>query len=141
VRARILPPEEYHRLEGRRFPELMPYTAPENMAVVVVEDGDEIVACVSALRVTHFEGLWVSPWHRGNPGIGRALLRLATAIPRVRGEQWVFGGIEDARMAGFMERLGGVRIPLDLYALWTGTDEGRQEWQSLQSPRQPQRAG
>lgn len=126
-------------MEGLRFPPLLPYVAPENIAVVVVEDGDEIVACVSALKVTHFEGLWVSPWHRGNAGVARALLRQAVAIPRVRGEQWVFGGIEDETMRGFMQRLGSVPIPLELHALWVG-GEG-EKWQSHQSPQPQQKAG
>lgn len=119
MNARILPREEWGRLE-RAPVMLFPYTQPENVAEVVVEDGDRVLACMSVLRATHFEGLWVDPSARRHPGVMRGLLRQATAIAQVRGERWVFGGAEHDQMRGFLGRLGGVQVPMDLYALPVG---------------------
>jgi hypothetical protein len=91
------------------------------MAVVVVEDeAGQIVGSVQVAQVTHFEGLWIKPEVRGNPGVMRALIRQAAAIPRVRGESWVIGGAAEGTMQGFNERLGGKRMAQDFYALWVG---------------------
>lgn len=126
MKARILPPEEWARLGRTELPPLLPYVDPDNCAVVVVEDGERIVASMAALRATHFEGLWVEPEHRGNAGVMRSLLRLSTALARMRGERFVFSGAADDRMRSFAERLGGVRMPLDFYALWVGREGCRQ---------------
>ena len=118
--ARILPPEEWERLDRIHLPQRLPYVAAENCAIAVVEEKGDIVGCVSALQVTHLEGLWISPWHRGNPGIARPLLRFAQEIPKARGERWVFSLVETDQMRGFVTRLGGHPIPYELFALGVG---------------------
>ena len=120
--ARYLPTEEWSRLE-RAPVMLFPYVRPDNIAEVVVEDEGQIVACMTVLKATHYEGLWVDEAHRCNPGVMRALLRQASALARVWGEDWVFGGAEKDQMRAFMERVGGVKVPMDLYALWIGPQE------------------
>lgn len=123
MRARILGPEEWGRLEQEtENTPILPYVLPRNMAVCVVEDEGKIAGTLSVVQATHFEGLWIKPQYRGNAGVMRALLRQASAIPRCRGESWVFGGAAEGKMQGFNERLGGVRLPLDFYALWVGGD-------------------
>jgi predicted N-acetyltransferase YhbS len=87
------------------------------MDVVVVEKDGKIIGSLSVLRASHFEGLWVEPKYRGNAGIMRALIRKGTSIARLRGESWVFGGAADYRMRNFAERLGGIKIPMDLYVM------------------------
>lgn len=119
--ARILPPEEWPRTN---ILPLAPYIHPDNAAMVVVEDSaGEVVASLAVLRATHFEGLWIDPECRGNAGVARALIRLATALARSRGEQWVFGAVTDDRMRSMLGRLGGVRMPADFYALGIGGQE------------------
>jgi hypothetical protein len=123
MNARILPVEEWGRLDGTDLCPLLPYVEPQNIAVMVVEDdAGKIVACVSALQVTHFEGLWISPESRGNPGIFRALIREAYAIPRGRRESWVFGGAQtgDEQMGALCRRLGGHPLPVDFFAMPVG---------------------
>jgi hypothetical protein len=123
MNARILPVEEWSRLDGTDLSALLPYVEPQNVAVVVVEDdAGAIVASVSAIRVTHLEGLWISPEARGNAGVFRALIRLAFAIPEARGESWAFGGAADAddRMDSLCRRLGGRPLPVKFYAMPTG---------------------
>ena len=128
--ARILPVEEWGRLQAEQLPPTIPYVPPHDVAVVVVEDdAGEIVACMSVLKVTHFEGVWVDPAWRGNAGVMRPLLRQAYAVPAVRGERWVFGGAKDGDglMARFLARLGGVAMPMRFSALWVGEKVQEQE--------------
>lgn len=123
MRARILNPEEWPRLEGHDLSALLPYVVPQHTAVVVVEDdAGDIVATVADLRATHFEGLWLAPEHRGNAGVFRTLIREAYALPRKRGETWVFGGAGrgDARMKMLCRRLGGQPLPVEFFALPVG---------------------
>jgi hypothetical protein len=123
MKARILSPDEWTRMNAPELPPLVPFVEPENLAIVVVEDDDGgIMACVSAMRVTHFEGLWIAPEHRGNPGVFRSLIRQAYAVPRVRGERWVFGGAAhgDDRMERMCGRLGGRELPVKFYAMPVG---------------------
>lgn len=122
MKARILPPEEWSRINSPSLPELLPYCEPRNIAVCVVENEDEILASVCALQVTHFEGLWIKPEHRGNAGVFRSLIREAYAVPRARHEQWVLGGAADGdeRMDTLCGRLGGQRLPLKFYVMPVG---------------------
>lgn len=118
MRTRILPPEEWHRLNVGELPALLPYVAPQNIAVIVVEDDDgEIIGCLSALQVTHLEGLWIKPGQNGI--VGRALLRQAGALARVKHEDWVFGTVGDGddRMDGIMRRLGGHPVKARLFSM------------------------
>jgi GNAT superfamily N-acetyltransferase len=119
MKARILTVDEWGKLDQTQLPALLPFVSPENIAIVVVEDEGEVVASMAVLRATHFEGAWIKPTHR-NAGVTRALLRHATALARVRGEHWVFGGSADERMTHLMEKLGGQQVPMELYALWLG---------------------
>jgi hypothetical protein len=123
MKARILGPEEWDRLKGQDLPALLAYVEPQNAAVVVVEDdAGQVVASVCAMRVTHFEGLWIAPEHRGNAGTFRALIRQAFAIPRARGESWAFGGAADAdeQMDEMCRRLGGHPLPVKFYPIPVG---------------------
>lgn len=121
MRARILPPEDWSRLEGTEIPAMLPYMEPQNIAIAAVEDNSgEIAASVCVLRVTHFEGL--SLRDKGNAGVFRALIRQAYAVPRVRGESWVLGGAEDGdtKMDSLCRRLGGRPLSLKFYAMPVG---------------------
>jgi hypothetical protein len=126
MRARILKPDEWGRLpEKSNVPALLPYVEPSNAAMVVVEKGsDEIAACVSVLRVSHFEGLWIRPEDRGNAGVFRALIRQAYALPQVRGERWILGAadLSDDRMDVLCRRLGGCPLPVEFYAMPVSQD-------------------
>ena len=123
MKARILKPEEWGRINSPELPELLPYVEPENIAVVVVEDdAGEIVASVAALQVTHFEGLWINPEYRGNAGVFRSLIRQAYAVPRSRDEHWVLGGagMGDDQMGALCKRLGGHPLSVEFFAMPVG---------------------
>jgi ribosomal protein S18 acetylase RimI-like enzyme len=123
MNTRVLPVEEWGRIEGSGLSALLPYCEPQNISVMVVEDeAGKILACVSALRVTHFEGLWIDPEHRGDPGVFRALIRKAYAVPRERNEAWVIGGAESGneQMNALCRRLGGHPLPVEFFAMPVG---------------------
>lgn len=113
--ARILPPEEYHRLVGTAIDEVW-RVIPPTAKVVVVEDGDQIVGCHLLLPVIHAEGLWIHPAHRGKGSVAR---RLWSAVQRVVREQfdapgfWTGAMSDDVR--GLLAHVGAERIPGDQY--------------------------
>ena len=113
MRTRVLPKEEWGRLSETELPCLLEKVKPEDADVLVVEDGDRIVGCVAAVRVTHLEGLWIAPNYRGNAGLGRRLVRSAQGIVRRCG--WVVSGVASDCMRDVMERLGAVKLERDTY--------------------------
>ena len=122
MKARILPPEEWGRVESD-LSQLLPFTHPRNVAVVVVEDdAGEIVASCAALQITHFEGLWIKPEERSNAGVIRSLIRLLYAVPQARGEKWALGGASDTdeKMKTLCHRLGGHEWPVRFFTIPVG---------------------
>lgn len=114
MRTRVLKPEEWSRINTPELPNLLPYVEPQNVSVVVVEDdAGEIVASVAAMLTTHFEGLWIDPAYRGNPGVVRSLIRELYGVPRARAEHWAFAtaGEDNTRMETVCRRLGGRQMP------------------------------
>lgn len=125
MKARVLPPEEWSRMEGEKLPPLFPYVSPQNVDIVAVEDdAGKVIACMTVLRATHFEGAWIHPEHR-NAAVTKAVLGLASAIAMSRGEPWVFAGSNTEQMTGILGRLGAIPLDLSLFALAVGEDECR----------------
>lgn len=118
MKVRVLDPEEWARLQAEQHAPSMPFVDPGGMEVIVVENevGD-VVACLSVLTVTHLEGLWIAPEHRGRGGVLRALLRAGGEL--ASGEAWVMGAHADGdeAMRGYLERLGGIPMPVRFCAM------------------------
>jgi GNAT superfamily N-acetyltransferase len=65
MKSRILPPNEWHRLDGNeQLGNVWPFLRPDDTRIVVVEDEGEIVATWAVVRVVHVEGVWVKPEYR-----------------------------------------------------------------------------
>lgn len=126
MKARVLPPEEWDRLAQSELPALLALTHPRDVDVVGIESGGELAACIAVLKITHFEGVWVDPRFRGNPGVMRSLLREAYAIPEARGEHWAIGGAATPDMRGYLSRIGAP-LQADYYAIKVGGDECPQQ--------------
>jgi hypothetical protein len=107
IAARIIPPDEWERLSGQALAQtILRYVSPQNTAFVVVERDGEIVAKLGTHLVTMFEDLWIRPDQRGNPGVMRALVRQAFAIPRERGESWAIAMSGSVEAAGLFDHVG-----------------------------------
>ena len=105
----MLPQDEWVRLSEEQIPDATAYVRPEHVDVVVVEeDAGKIVASMTVMRVLHYECVWVGT---PNAGIVRSLLTKAASLAQKWGEEWAFGGAENARMGRVLTRLGG--IPMD----------------------------
>lgn len=122
MRTRILRPEEWSTVDVPDLPPLFPYVAPQNIAVIAAENGDgKNLGYLSALRVTHLEGLWVRPEARGGR-VAFELLRQGLALAKARQESWVIGGAAngDARMDDLIRRSSGVPLALRFYTIPAG---------------------
>lgn len=71
--SRILPPEEWERLDGTEAETIWPMLDRAKTQIVVVEQDGEIVGCHVLLLVLHAECLWVHPAHRGKSSVARRL--------------------------------------------------------------------
>lgn len=72
--SRILPPEEWSRLEGTELGPVWRALDPALVRVIVIEDDQSaIVGCWSLMPFIHAEGLWIAPEHRGKGAVLRAL--------------------------------------------------------------------
>lgn len=111
MRARLLEPSEYHKIEQTNIPQLTPYVRPEDYRVLVLEDQGEIVASMMVLRATLWEGAWIAPKHRGNAGVMRRLLRSAAEIAE-KWSDWVFAGAADSHVLGLLGRIGAQELPI-----------------------------
>lgn len=109
--ARVLPPEEWGRLD---HPPALPGIRPGDIIVNVVEDKGEILGGMTVLRATLFEDFWLKS---ENPGVGRALMRASIRTARHWTDDWVFAGAADEQMTQLLKRVGGIQLPMELYIL------------------------
>ena len=120
--ARVLPPEEWHRLDDPRLPaSLLRYIKPEHAEAVVVEENGRIVAMMMVFKAPHIEGIWIDPSVRG-VGVARSLLRTAKQLARMDGSEWAYTGAVDDKMRAILARLKARRIPMDTYVMPLGGD-------------------
>lgn len=112
--ARILPPDEWSKLDTG-FPPIGTTLRPEDSQVIVIEDEGKIVASVGTFRVTHFESLWIHPEYRGNAGVARRLMKACVSAARKWTDQWVWGCSGTDHMNDILERMGGKKMPVDTF--------------------------
>jgi GNAT superfamily N-acetyltransferase len=117
---RILPQEEWSRLEVTGMPPFVPYVKAEDVDVVVAEDAGQIVASVGVVKLTHLEGLWLNPDYRKS-GVGaaalRGVVRRAADVAKLDGSKFVLAGSADDKMAGLVASFGGKKVPMSLHVL------------------------
>ncbi len=112
--------EEWSKLDVTQSLQIGPTLRPEDVQVVVVEDGDRIVSSMVVMRVVHLESLWIEEKHRGNPSVARKLMKKAIEAARVWSSTWVWGCSDTDRMDSIIKRVGGQRIPVDSYIIPLG---------------------
>lgn len=114
--ARVLPPEEWHRLRDNPISELVEFVKPEDVRIVVVEHDDQIVATWSALRITHVEGVWVHPEHR-SAGVVRSLLRATADATKEWAPVWLMTAAATDEVREILSRLNAIKLPMEPYVL------------------------
>lgn len=119
--ARVLEPEEWPLVEELEISQLLPLVRPEDVKVVVVEVGGEVVASMTVMRMTHIEGTWVDPNYR-NGGIVRSLLRCAAKAAEEWCAGWVVTSANNDQVRRILERMNAQKVEVDSYALSFGRE-------------------
>jgi hypothetical protein len=114
--TRVLPPEEWPRL-GEQRAAFYSSVNPEDIRVVVVEEGADIVAAMAVIRIPHLECFWMAPEKTGNAGVTRALLRGAFDEAKGFAPHWMLANSDSERTSETLKRLGGEWLPVHTYML------------------------
>lgn len=114
--TRVLPPEEWHRLAGSAFDDVIRLVSPDDVRIVVVEDEGRIVGHWAAWRMTHLEGAWVDPAYQKRASVARRLRAATMTEARHWGSEWAMTAActDDVRRL-ITKHLKGVAVPGDLY--------------------------
>jgi hypothetical protein len=130
MKTRILPREEYPRLDGTEL-EALWSKLPQGAHVLVVEDKDgKIVGTWCAYTLVHAEGVWVAEEHRAKAAVARSLMQgMAIVIREAFNAAGFMTGSMDNDVAKMLLALGAIEIPgrhftVPVTAL--GTVEGEQ---------------
>lgn len=108
--TRELPAEEWSKLSGTELETVWPVLDPHSATVVVVEEHDQIIACWTAMAVTHLEGIWIAPAHRKG-SVGGRLLRAMMDLLRARSIKTVVTAAMSDEVRGLIEHFGGSELP------------------------------
>jgi len=113
--TRVLPVDEWPKVAHLDVATWLPYVAPEDARIIVVEDGDRIVGAWGVFRVVHCEGIWIDPAYRRSV-VHASLIDAATAAA-AQWAPWAFTGAATAAIGRLIRRyLHGQRVPMETYA-------------------------
>lgn len=120
VVVRVLPPEEYHLLQGVHLFAHLPLPDREHFIPVVVQEvkSSRIVGYWFVFDAVHVEPLWIDEEYRKRPGIARRLWKGVQAELERVGAPMAFACIADQDAAQNLPqatRLGFRRVPGGLY--------------------------
>jgi hypothetical protein len=118
--TRILPPDEWHKLQGTEAEPIVPGLDPVDTRVLVVEQDGEIIGSWVMLRMVHVECVWIAPAHRGKAGVLARLLSGMTSLAKAWRTRSVITGSIDPRVSRMIRRLGGLPLPGEHFALPVG---------------------
>jgi len=116
--TRILPPEEWPRLDALGFADIWPTWNPDDVRVCVVENEHGVITDHwVAIRFWHVEGLRVH-----HPSSGLRLWQMMRATLKSLGVSvvWTAAATNDRVVRGFIDRLGGQPMPMDHFVLPVG---------------------
>jgi hypothetical protein len=103
--TRLLPADEWDRLDGHEALGGYPLPPAEAAQIVVTEDEGSIVGVWVIVQVLHLEPAWVEPSHRGGLIVGR-MWRLLKQTLRSRGARVAFAFADRDDIRGYLGRLG-----------------------------------
>lgn len=114
-RARVLPPEEFFRLQGLPLYDTVAGTG--SLVVVVEDETGTIVATWSALWTLHLEGLYVVPGCRHSPRVAISLYDQMFQALQDLGVRQVLTVTQDPIVGGMTEKIGGQKVDGDLWVI------------------------
>lgn len=114
---RILPPEEWNRLDGTSLGPAWRAMNPQTSVVVVAEDGDRIVGCWCRAFWAHVEGLWIDEAYQKKTSAARHLLIGMKEACAADGISAVVTSADTQAVADLVVHAGGHRLPGDAYVL------------------------
>lgn len=115
--SRILPVDEWPRLEGTEAESIWPLLDPETAQVLVVEHDDAIVGCWVLQPVLHAECLWIAPEHRGKSSVARRLWVSMHQTARELGARTVATSAVSEDVKDLLAHVGAVEVPGELYVM------------------------
>ena len=115
--TRILPVKEYSKVAHTGVEAWLEHAVPADTSIVVVEDGDRVVACWAVLRVTHLEGVWIDPAYRHRVSVVSRLLAATFQVARQFGTWAMTGAQTDDVRRLITKHLRGQRIDMDTYVV------------------------
>ena len=118
--TRILPPQEWDRLAGTELETVWPHLVPSRTEILVVEDGDVIVACWAFLLLAHVEGVWIHPAYRKHARVAGRLWQAMRALVREAGFRTVTTGAVTDEVRGLLTHVGAEKLPGDHYVVSIG---------------------
>lgn len=115
--TRILPPEEWPRLEGTEAGSVWRSLDPESASVIVVEDGGSIVGVWVLMTVLHAECLWIADAHRGKAAVARRLWAAMQREAHAMGVEAVATAATTDDVRALLDHVGAMKLPGDFYAM------------------------
>lgn len=128
--TRLLPPSEWPRLTGTLLdPAWRSFSYSDK--IMVVEDGEQIVACVSLTQQWHLDGLWIQPAYRHRVSVGRRLLRTVRQLCRALHVGEVLMMARTDQSAQMCRKLGpSLHLDCDHFAVLMEIDGRPSLWQN-----------
>lgn len=117
MRSRILPLEEWPRLQGTEAETIYPQLNPAHGHFLVVEDDGAIVGCLLVMTVVHVECAWIAPSHRKRASVGRRLLAALHQDAATLQVRAVVGAAQSDEMRLILGHLGATALPAAFYML------------------------
>lgn len=111
--TRILPPDEWYRLDGTELETVWPHFSADTTKVFVVEDNGVIVGCWAVVLVPHAEGVWIASEHRGKGRIAKLLMGAMKAHVEAIGARAVYTASDSTLVEKLLRHLKAVKLPGD----------------------------
>lgn len=109
--ARLLPVDEWSKLQETGMAPLAMTLHPTMDEVVVVEEGETIVGTWSFKIIPHVEGLWIADHFRGKTIVARRLWMAMREHARRRGAAVVMTGAASEDVKGLLAHVGAEPMP------------------------------
>lgn len=118
--TRILPPEEWYKLNDTEAGSVYSYFDKEHTNVMVVEKDGNIVGTWSLMPYYHAECVWIAETHRGNPAIVKRLVTGMKQMADSVGALSVITTALDDKTAKLLEHLEAEKLPGEHYVIRFG---------------------